>query len=182
MLGRWDPWYKRLPRGAPPMPYGRSSSYQRGAEWLAWCDLIEDWGCGTGWLRTMVPPDRYRGIDGSASPFADVVADLAEYRSQVPGLFMRHVLEHNRDWRTVLDNALASFTYRMVLILFTPMAEQTHELTELEGAGGIDVPAISFRHEDLTGRFPPEVAWTHADMASPETWFRTERLYFLERP
>jgi len=58
MLGRWDPWYARLPRGTPPMPYGRSSSYRRGADWLADCPLVEDWGAGTGWLRTLIPPAR----------------------------------------------------------------------------------------------------------------------------
>jgi hypothetical protein len=181
MLGRWDRWYGRLRPDAPPMPYGASRSYRRGADWLASCALVEDWGCGTGWLRTLVPPERYRGLDGTASPFADEVCDLTTYRSAVPGVFMRHVLEHNHQWRQVLDNALASFTQRMALVLFTPMAEATHPLPELDGASGIAVPVISFRHEDLVERFGPDVAWSFEDLASPETWFRTERIYLLER-
>jgi hypothetical protein len=180
-LGRWDPWYSRLTPGVAPAPYGASGSYQRGADWLADCARVEDWGCGTGWLRTLVPAQRYWGVDGTASPFADAVVDLAVYRSQVEGVFMRHVLEHNHDWQQVLDNAVASFTQRMVLILFTPMVERTRAWQELAGVGGVDVPVISFAHQELTDRFGPGVTWSFEDLASPETWFRTERIYLLER-
>jgi hypothetical protein len=41
---------------------------------------------------------------------------------------MRHILEHNYEWARVLDNALASFTQRMALILFTPERETTQEI------------------------------------------------------
>lgn len=181
MVGRWDHWYGRLDPGAQPSPYGASESYQRGADYLADCWLVEDWGCGTGWLRTFIPLDRYHGIDGTASPFADEVCDLRTRRSQTPGLFLRHVLEHNHDWRQVLDSAQASFTERMVLILFTPMADATREHPELAGLGGIDVPVISFAHQDLVARFAPGVAWTFEDLHSPETFFGVERIYYLER-
>lgn len=181
MLGAWTRWYQQLSPDAQPAPYGASESYRLGADWLADCSRVEDWGCGTGWLRTFIPLDRYHGIDGTASPFADEVADLRTHRSETPGLFMRHVLEHNHDWRDVLDATQASFTERMALILFTPMAPQTREHPELASLGGIDVPVISFAHGDLVARFAPGVAWTFEDLASPETFFGVERIYYLER-
>lgn len=77
MLGAWAPWYAAIDADATPQPYGDSASYRLGASWLERCALVEDWGCGLGWLRRFVPPGRYRGVDGTASPFADEVVDLA---------------------------------------------------------------------------------------------------------
>jgi len=181
MLDAWARWYERIPADAQPAPYGASESYRRGADWLADCKLVQDWGAGTGWLRTFIPLERYLGIDGTASPFADVVADLRHLRTRTPGLFLRHVLEHNHDWEQVLDATQASFTERMALILFTPMSTETREHPELAGLGGIDVPVISFAHDDLVARFAPGVAWTFEDLHSPETFFGVERIYYLER-
>lgn len=167
--GLWDKWYAGL---TEPEPYADTPTYLLGAEWLADCELVEDWGCGKGWLRTL-RPDGYRGVDGSHSPFADEVADLTEYRSEVPGIFMRHVLEHNPEWEKVLDNALASFTERMALILFTPLASETHDL-EWEDPPG--VPNLSFRLEDLTERMNCEVTMESVDSpvkyGGPETVLR----------
>lgn len=143
-LGKWDRWYAGLTN---PQPYGDSTTYQLGAEWLEGLDLIEDWGCGKGWFRTFIPDGvSYRGIDGSATPFAAEIVDLAEYRSTVPGIFMRHVLEHDYRWRAILANALASFTERMVLVLFTPLAVETHQIAWNEDPG---VPDLSFRLADI---------------------------------
>lgn len=73
-VGKWTDWYRDL--GGEPWPYGDTTSYEIGAAWLQSCALVEDWGCGAGWLRTLVPPERYRGIDGTASPFCDEAVDL----------------------------------------------------------------------------------------------------------
>ena len=113
-VGKWTAWYQGLEE---PWPYGETTSYEIGAAWLADCARTEDWGCGAGWLSTLIPPDRYRGVDGTPSPRCAEVVDLVEYRSTVPGIFMRHILEHNYEWARLLDNALASFTERMALIL-----------------------------------------------------------------
>ena len=51
---------------------------------------------------------------------------FVQYRSSVPGIFMRHILEHNYEWARVLDSALASFTQRMALI--TPERATTQEI------------------------------------------------------
>jgi hypothetical protein len=139
-------------------PYGGFRSYEMGAKWLLPCELIEDWGCGKGWLRTLVERDRYRGIDGSVTPFADAVVDLALYLSETPGLFMRHVLEHDWRWAQILDNAVASFTERMALILFTPLGETTREIGREAAA---HVPVIGFRLEDITDRIDCEYEIRH---------------------
>ena len=88
-------------------------------------------------------------MDGSHSPFADRIADLEAYRSTCEGLLLRHVLEHNRGWRGVLENALASFTRRLALILFTSLAESEVELAR---CGRTGVPDISLPKPDLQGR------------------------------
>jgi len=183
VIGRWSSWYDQIEAGDSPQPYGDTVSYSLGADWLKDCSTVEDWGCGMGWARSLFDPSQYRGLDGSVNPFVDKVVDLTLYRSNppVPGIFMRHVLEHNWDWERMLDNALASFTQRMALILFTPMAEVTHQIPDMEGCGGINVPAISFRHEDLTARMDGNITVLWNDILS-KTWFGGERIYYLEKP
>ena len=173
-VGKWTAWYQGLEE---PWPYGETTSYEIGAAWLADCALTEDWGCGAGWLRTVLPSDRYRGLDGTASPFCDAVVDLVTYRSTVPGVFMRHVLEHNYGWAQILDNALASFTERMALILFTPERPVTEEIAFRPDVG---VPDIAFRLADLTDRFPLDVTYAVHRIPS-STQYGAETILLLER-
>lgn len=177
-VGKWDRVYALL-EDDRPLPYGPTTTYELGAEWLADCALVEDWGCGMGWLRTLIPADRYRGIDGSQTRHADVVADLATYRSQSPGIFLRHVLEHDLRWATILDNALASFTERMVLVLFTPLSPaRTFDLEWEEDPG---VPNLSFARSDLTDRFTAAgVTWTEQTLRT-KAKFDTETIFRLAR-
>lgn len=174
MLGKWDRWYAGL---SEPTAYGSTVTYEMGAKFLDGLS-VEDWGCGKGWMRTLIPPERYRGIDGSHSPFADQIADLTEYRSQTPGLFMRHVLEHNYSWRRVLENAVASFTERMVLVIFTPFGDITREIAYADDPG---VPDISFRLRDLAVIFADfEISWTSETIPS-DTQYETETVFYLRR-
>jgi len=180
-LGKWDRWYELIPAGSAPQPYGPSPTYRLGADWLADCSLVEDWGCGKGWLRTLVPPDRYRGLDGSCSPFADRIVDLAEYRSSVPGIFMRHVLEHDYRWRTILANACGSFTQRMALIVFTPFAaegEGTHDVEFEEDPG---VPNLSFDLKELLAVLSAGGVTGTGQQYATDTKFETETVFLLER-
>ena len=140
MLGRWAGYWNR---GTALM--GDPESYFVAAEWLRGLD-VEDWGCGLGAFQTYCT-GRYTGIDGTESPAVDVIADLTAYRSTSPGILLRHVLEHNHAWRKVLDNALASFTGRLAVVLYTPLCPQTW--VRLEDAGGLGVPEICFRLDDL---------------------------------
>jgi len=175
-MGRWDGWYRDV---TVAEPYGGDVTYRLGAEWLAGM-AVEDWGCGKGWMRRFVPPGLYRGVDGSWSPHADEVVDLEVYRSATDGLFMRHVLEHNRAWDRVLGNALASFRRRMVLVLFTPFGEVTGEVGFCEELG---VPDISFRRDDLTGLLDAAgVGWSLEEgIVSPGTFYGVEHVFFIKR-
>lgn len=121
-------------------------TYRLGAEFLEGLE-VHDWGCGLGWMRNYVPEDKYVGVDETASQFADVVADLREYLHPGESIYMRHVLEHNEDWKLILANAVASFGARFCLVLYTPLADETHvHLVEPE----LDVPEIRFHIDDIT--------------------------------
>src|SRR5688572_4685695 len=110
-LGKWDEWY-----GSSEVaePFGDTQSYRIGADYLDDCEIVEDWGCGKGWFSKF-RTHNCLGIDGSRSPFASRVVDLEEYTSSVDGIFMRHVLEHNYQWKKILRNAIESFDKKMVL-------------------------------------------------------------------
>jgi hypothetical protein len=170
-VGKWDRWYGLL--GSKPEPYGLSETYELGADWLSPCELIADWGCGKGWMRQFVSPERYLGIDGSQTPFADVVADLTTYRSAVPGVFVRHVLEHDWEWQRILDNALASTRERLCLVVFTPLADVTHEIAYADDPG---VPDISFRLADLTDRIGAAGFEWFVETLASDTQYGTETI------
>lgn len=175
--GKWAAWYRPLFDDPTASPYGDSLSYQLGADWLEDCDWIEDWGCGRGWFAKFVDGDRYQGVDGSPTPFAARVADLTTYTSKTPGLFMRHVLEHNYAWRAILDNAVASFTDRMALILFTPLLDETAEIGYEADPG---VPNIGFALDDLAASFEG-LAWERETFDSPQTQYGVETIIRLRR-
>lgn len=159
-LDRWAPWYADAdePRGYAG---GDDITYLAAAEWLAGLP-VEDWGCGYGWFRQFHDAG-YLGIDGTRSRWSDLVADLAEFRSSTPGLLLRHVLEHDHRWSQILDNAVASFTARMCLVLFTPLTDTTRVI--VEDVGGLGVPDISFALDDLTVRLAG-CEWTVEQVAT----------------
>jgi hypothetical protein len=79
MLGKWDALYIGAGRMATFLL--TSLAVRSSRVWL--------WKTG---LRSRVVQEicKRLGIDGSASPFADVIADLRDYHSTTPGLFLRH--------------------------------------------------------------------------------------------
>lgn len=174
-LSRWDGWYTAV---QDIEPYGDSESYRLGAEYLQDCATVEDWGCGKGWF-SKYRIEGYVGIDGSSSPFAHAIVDLAEYSSSVDGIFMRHVLEHNYEWRRVLQNALRSFRRKMVLVIYTPWsAAETKEIVFIEQIG---VPELSFRKDDLVALFAG-LEWQLVELASPATIYGQEHVFLVRRP
>ena len=174
-LGKWERWYRGLDE---PQPYGDSPTYRMGADWLEGLH-VEDWGCGKGFLRRFVPAELYTGIDGSWSPLADVVTDLVDYRSETEGIFIRHVLEHDFEWRRILDNALASASRRIALVLFTPLAAETHQIAWNVDPG---VPDISFNEDDIAER-ALAAGWdvSAATINSPTTQYGVETVFYMER-
>jgi len=171
VVGRWD-----YGRDREPWAYGDDVTYAKGIGFLDGHGLIEDWGCGTTYARKFVRHGPYIGIDGSASPFADKVCDLRSYRSAVPCIFMRHILEHNLDWRLILEGALASFQRRMALIMFTPFAETTHVMAYTAG-----IPDLSFRKGDIVGYLDrPEFSYVEERLTTA-TQYGTETVFYIEK-
>lgn len=173
-LGLWNRWYDGI---TEPSPYGLTVTYQMGADWLDSCSLIEDWGCGKGWFKT-VYKNKYIGIDGSETPYSDKVVDLEEYTSSVPGIYMRHVLEHNYKWDIILSNALKSFKERMVLIIFTPESDDiTKEIAFSKDPG---VPDISFCFSDLFEIFKQHDVFVYDyQTLKTDTQYKTETIFAL---
>ena len=171
----WAEWYdKDSEDGAPVQRYGDTITYRLAAVFLNGLDL-QDWGCGLAFFKQFVTNGKYTGVDGTWSKWCDVHADLGEYRSSTPGLHMRHVIEHNVQWQKVLDNALASFTERMVLTLFTPFAAQTHVIQTV--AHG--VPDTSFKLSDITDRFTG-CTWRMESHVT-DTQYQIEHIFYIER-
>lgn len=154
-----------------PFPYGDDDlSYRKAAEFLG-DGPVEDWGCGTAWAKRFFS-NGYIGID-IAPGFADHIVDLRTYVSGVDGILLRHVLEHNWEWKTILMNALHSAN-KVALVIFTPFSEETKQIA---WNPGYDVPDISFRREDLTSHFRNFTAETFAS----KTQYGEETIFYETR-
>jgi hypothetical protein len=180
-LGKWDSLYKDLSvvdRASHPIKFGDGITYRIAAAFLADVQKVEDWGCGTGGFKEFCSPE-YVGIDGSKSPFADRVADLIDYRSQVPGIHLRHVLEHNYDWEIVLANAVASAEQKLCVCLFTPFATTTREIAFNTD---VDVPVLSLPRRLIEKHFHGH-SWQLLDNIPTETEYGLEHVYLVwKRP
>lgn len=137
--------------GLGQVKYGALSSYQKSCEWLDEIGgEIEDWGCGCAFAKQFFTKSRYKGIDGSANPYADVCGvDLSDYKSSCDGILVRHVLDHNLNWSTILNNAIASFKRRMALIFFIDFGPETKVLSISNSPLYPGVPDIQFKKDDI---------------------------------
>ena len=187
-VGRWAPWYSSLPPNSSPIAYGDSEAYRLGADWLKDCAVVQDWGCGLGWARQFYRADQYVGIDGTESPFADVVADLASPLDLGvagwgrEGIFMRGVIEHDYNWEKILAHAYRTFTERMCLVLFTPMVLRGPE--QIAFVQKIGVPDLSFSLRNIIEpmREHESIDWKIVEISSPNTGYGVETLFFMEKP
>ena len=180
-LGLWDSDYGHQNYGR--QTYAEDTTVRKGAAFLndPAIRTVEDWGCGYGGLKLYLPAwIQYVGIDGSQSKFADKIADLESYRSSVDAVFLRHVLEHNPNWHLVLENAVASFTRKMVLVLFTPFQPATRVLREYPGWGGTphSMWDIGFRREDIISRFSG-AQWSSEEGLRTQTGYGVEHIFYL---
>jgi hypothetical protein len=147
-VGKWDEWYRHVSSEPGAFAYGDTVTYELGAEFLGDCTDVEDWGCGAGGFRRF-RPDAI-GIDGSDTPFADKkYVDLSAYTSSCDGIFMRHVLEHNRDWKVILDNAIRSARKKICVVLFTPLNDVGTAEIARNGGSRVDVPDLSLGRDEL---------------------------------
>lgn len=172
MLGAW--------RYSPNQvfSFGDDVTYRKGIDFLDGHGTIEDWGCGFGKARDFVRVGPYIGIDGS-SPHAEVIADLCDYRSDVPCIFMRHVLEHNIRWHRILANAVASFRFRMALVLFTPFASVTRQIATSTVLTSVPVPDIAFSPSDLSACF--DGLRVEQETLRTNTQYGVETVFYLQK-
>ena len=172
MKGLWD--YKTVQEA---FRYGDDDvTYRKAMDFLSDCEAVEDWGCGTAYAKRFCKA-KYVGVDGSESRFSDKVADLREYVSDVDGILMRHILEHNHDWKKVLENALKSFKKKFVLVIFTPFQETTKVLALNAGYG--NVPDIGFRKADLEDML---MGLTYSEQSlRTRTQYGVEHIFFVQR-
>jgi hypothetical protein len=166
--GKWEIWYKD---GAAGTGYGDDTSYRIAASWLSGFHT-QDWGCGYARFKQFLPEGTYTGVDGTPG-FADVVTDLVDYQSETEGILIRHVLEHNTEWRVILDNALASAKKRLVIAVFTPdgNGEQLAWTPEIEVPDiAISWAEISKRLTDAGWKFSQNVAETATAYGKESIW------------
>jgi SAM-dependent methyltransferase len=168
MSDRWD--YANREQFA----YGDDTSYRRGIAFLDGRGTIEDWGCGTGYAKRYVKASRYIGVDGTDSLHCDVKADLQDYHSATECLFMRHVLEHNWGWRSILHNAVESFGHRMVLVIFTPFRDNEVNIGDTDG-----IPDLSLVREEIL-QFFAGMSVTEETIFSG-TQYGEETLFYVEK-
>lgn len=182
-LHKWDVLYQKVPSDPSAFIYGDMDTYRLGADFLADCTVVEDWGVGAGGFK------RYRkdaiGVDGSMTPHADKIADLTDYRSVCDGVFMRHVLEHNREWKSILSNALQSAGEKLAIVLFTPLSDNgTAEIKgsrKQNGRHGIHVPDLSLSRGEfmeLIKRYAKKVIEKTIPTA---TQYGSETIIYIEK-
>ena len=178
-VGKWDEWYKGLQPGHENVAlYGEALTYRMAAAFLADVEDVEDWGCGKGGFRLFCQ-SKYKGIDGSRTPHAEVIADLATYRSSPEGILLRHVLEHNYEWESILHSAVRSFRKKLCIILFTPFAEATQEIAHNRGLG-VDVPDLSLAQKDIE-RHLGGLRWRLFANLPTKSQYKIEHVYCVWR-
>jgi len=91
-------------------------------------------------------------VDGSQNNYADVCpVELSQRCSNTDGLLLRHVLEHNENWKVVLENAIRCCKRRLVIDLFIPFGPETKiiDRTTSSDTQYPDIPNIQFKRDDL---------------------------------
>lgn len=171
VVGAWQWAHIDEPRGM-----GIMDVYPKAVAWLDLPDaVLEDWGCGTTYAKQFVKQAKYVGIDGSKSQFNDVTADLRKYRSEADCILSRGILEHNWRWEEILDNMLASFQKRMVLVNFLPFspADTCDDATHRDF-----VPYLNLDKRKFMEKIQPYLQKTEHLTEWPKP---SETLFYLER-
>ena len=176
MLGKWDFWYKNIGHMSS-FRYGNTITYQMAEDFLKGLD-VEDRGCGTGAFKRL-HLGGYLGIDGSKTPFVDKLVDLRKYKSNVDGIMMRHVLEHNLEWEKVLENTISSFKRKFCLVIFTPFSTHTKVIAQNK-KHGVDVPDISFSKKDIERHFKG-LSFRLEENIKTKTGYGAEHVYYIEK-
>lgn len=113
--------------------------------------LIEDWGCGNCVFKEYLNNNiKYVGVDGSETGYQNKIEDLTKYVTEVDGIYLRHVLEHNGEYKKIFKNALESFNKVFILVLFTPFTSN-NEIDVLKTCDLKDkkIPDIAFNKKHI---------------------------------
>lgn len=175
-MDRWK--YKGLGR----VRYGHPESYERPAAWFDELGgVVEDWGCGCAFFKEYVKKCKYIGVEGSMNDWVDRHVDLRNYRSTCDHILLRGVIDHNEDWELVVQNAIASFQKRMVVMIFHALGPRTKKiLTHTSGRypGVID---MQFCLSDLMKYFLPYLVKVEDIPAVLPKYINNEILFYLEK-
>ena len=170
-----DKWKKSHEGRMDIKMYGSSMTYELAAEFLDDCDTIEDWGSGRGGL-TLFRKKSIVGVDGTKTPFVDVIADLCEYTSDADGILIRHVLEHNWDWRKILENAIESFRKKLCVVLFIPLSDKgTYNVEQVKG---VDIPNLSICKNEFIDCLGT-LEWEKTDRLHTDANYRNEHVFYI---
>ena len=180
-IGKWNDRYKDL---ITPVVYGDPITYLEAAKFLNDCTEVEDWGCGSGGFISY-RPDAI-GVDGSDTRFAKKkFIDLRIYTTNCEAIHMRHVLEHDMEWLSILKNALASFRYKMVLTMFVvPCDGKTIVLSNGGGNIGVDdsIPTLRIsRNEMMDAITSSDVCAIDSKVMKTGSCYGTEEMFFLTK-
>ena len=181
-MDKWNNWYKDINvEDIGSFRYGDTITYELGYNFLKDCNKIEDWGCGIGGFKRFIKTEdniEYVGVDGSITPFANIKAYLTTYNSNTDGIFMRHILEHNYEWKKILNNACSSFNKKMCLILFTNFTDNTKEIAH-NLKHGVDVPDLSFNKNELIEIFEKYNIKYKLQTLNTNTGYNIEHIFYL---
>lgn len=152
--------------------YATEDTYRLAAEWLKDCPTVADWGGSTGFFGSCLPPSvKYTVVDGTVQLTDQVLADLLTYREPSDGILLRHVLEINVEWRTILRNALSAFRQRMVVVTHTRSDGQTAYVRNKSGWPIHNLSAV-----DVVAEMAPYLVSVDVIQTShPETVYLLER-------
>jgi len=176
-LNKWNFWYKDLKKIDDSF-YGGNSTYVKASEFLKDMGEVEDWGCGKCGFKKYFT-GKYIALDGSYNKFIDKIVDLETYCSNVESILIRHVLEHNYNWKNILENACKSFQKKMCLILFTPFADKT---TQIFYHDSMKVPDLSLSKDELIEIFKKfKIEWTLEENIETKSMYKIEHAFYLTK-
>jgi hypothetical protein len=122
-----------------PSTFGQDIAWHIASAFFHDVGQIEEWGCSTGSRIDLYLVDSARTNRLAIGHVKQVPSDRRTKRSAI---YIRHVLEHRRDWEEVLAYAAASAEQKLCLCLSTPFAEATVKIagSDIAGASLLSLP------------------------------------------